>query len=223
MKPKQLILDITPPPEPTLNNFVVGRNSELIAMLRAFIANVGERFIYLWGENGSGRSHLIKGAAVSALSVGRRVEYFKPDAALEGADNLLVIADDVNKLDANAQLALFNLYNRLRASGGALLASGDVAPTHLFIRDDLKTRLAAGLVYKVHALGDDEKGAALARHAYSHGIILSSEVTDYMLRHAPRDLPSLLGMVDALDKFALATKRPITVPLLRKLIDEKPE
>ena len=60
---KQLALDIIQPPAPTLDNFVVGRNAEALSHVRAALSGVGERFIYLWGAAGSGRSHVLKAAS----------------------------------------------------------------------------------------------------------------------------------------------------------------
>ncbi len=217
---KQLVLNIAAAPAPTLDNFVSGRNLEVLTALDVFARGDGGRFIYLWGIDGSGRSHLLYAVLAAARAGGRPAQPFAASTAFEVPQDALVVADDVHQLDADAQVALFDLYNRLRSGGGALLASGDVAPAQLTVREDLKTRLAAGLVYQLHALDDDEKAAALARHAQGRGFKLTKEVTDYLLNHARRDLPSLLSLLDALDRHSLATKRAITVPLLRELLSE---
>ncbi len=47
---------------------------------------------------------------------------------------------------------------------------------------------------------------------------LPDEVVDYCLRHLRRDLPTLMATLDALDQWSLTTKRPVTVPMLRKLL-----
>ena len=215
---KQMILDIAPAPAPTLDSFVSGRNGELLVSLYA-LANGSNRdqFIYLWGEPGCGRSHLLAAVLTAARREGRAAVRFEP--GLEADDSALVVADDVHVLDANAQIALFNLHNRLRAGNGALLASGDAAPAQLRLRADLKTRLAAGLIYQVHGLNDAEKAAALRGHADERGFRLSQEVAEYLLRHAERDMPSLLALLDALDRYSLASRRAITVPLLRELLN----
>lgn len=218
---KQLVLDIMPPPAPRLDNFVPGRNAELLVALYA-LANGSsrERFIYLWGADGSGRSHLLHAVTRAARERGRTaVRFTAGGAAHDVADDALVAADDVHRLDSGAQAVLFSLHNRMRAGGGALVASGNAAPAGLALRPDLATRLAAGLVYQVHGLDDGEKSAALLRHADARGFRLSPEVAGYLLRHARRDLPSLLALLDALDRYSLESKRAVTVPLLRELLD----
>ena len=218
---KQLALDIALPAAPTLDNFVPGRNAELVVALDALANGAGnERFIYVWGAEGSGRSHLLRAVVAAARRNGRRTVWFDAQTqVIDAGDDALYAADDVHLLGAEAQIALFSLHNRIRGGNGALLASGNAAPAQLRLRADLVTRLAAGLVYQLHALGDEEKSAALQRHADARGLRLAPEVTAYLLRHARRDMPSLLALLDALDRYSLETRRAITVPLLRELLE----
>ncbi len=194
---KQLLLDIKPTAAPSLQNFVAGRNAEAVASLNAALnSNAQPRFIYLWGEKGSGKSHLLS----ACKAIGARV------------------ADDVHLLDSEAQIDLFNTYNRLKETSGTLITAGLHAPTQMGLRDDLATRLAWGLVYQLHPLNDDEKATALKQHAKERGMKLPDEVVDYCLRYLRRDLPTLMATLDALDEWSLTTHKPITVPMLRKLL-----
>ena len=200
---KQLLLDIQPVPAPTQHNFVPGRNSEALHALEIAARGQSEiRFIYLWGPPGSGKSHLLQATANLACE----------------SDTPIVTLDDVHRLDEKQQIVLFNTYNRLRESGGTLVASGEFAPTQMGLRDDLATRLAWGLVYQLHPLSDEEKAQALSSHAAERGMRLPAEVVEYCLRHLRRDLPTLMATLDALDEWSLTTKKPVTVPMLRKLL-----
>lgn len=205
---KQLLLNIQPPPPQTLANFIAGHNAEALHNLKLTLDNVAEaRFIYLWGARGSGKSHL--------LSACKRIADEK---------NLpLYIVDDVHTLDAEMQISLFNQFNQLRDSNGMLITSGIAAPAQMNLRDDLATRLAWGLVYQLHPLTDEEKAQALKIHAQERGIRLPNEVVDYCLRYLRRDLPTLMAVLDALDKWSLTEKKPVTVPMLRKLLQLKLE
>lgn len=215
---RQLALGIAEPPAPSFDNFVTGRNDELLAALHAqCLPQPVERMIYCWGETGSGRTHLLQAAAQHALAMGRRSTWFSETVTDASA---LVLVDDVERLDAAAQARLFGLYNELREGGGCLLAAGSAAPAHLPLRPDLLTRLAWGLVYQVHALTDQEKVAALERHAQARALRLPAEVSAYLLRHGRRDMRSLMATLDALDRHSLETKRPITLPLLRDLLQD---
>jgi len=99
-----------------------------------------------------------------------------------------------------------------------LVTAGLHAPTQMGLRDDLATRLAWGLVYQLHPLTDAEKAQALKQHALERGMKLPAEVIDYCLRYLRRDLPTLMAVLDALDEWSLTEKKPVTVPMLKKLI-----
>ena len=194
---RQLALPITSPPEPTLENFVTGANAELLARLRALAAGeLAESVLYLWGEPGSGRSHLLAASARSGL----------------------VVADDVERLDDEGQIALFNAINAARDAGGTVLAAGNAPPAQLALREDLKSRLAWGLVYQVKPLTDAEKALTLHGEATRRGLKLSDEVVWYLLTHVRRDLHSLIGLLDRLDRASLEQRRAVTLPLVRELI-----
>ena len=218
---KQLAFDFSIATAPTLDNFVTGCNAELVATLRGVLAGERqERFIYLWGGMGSGRTHLLEAMVTALARAGVGAAYQAGDAELP--DELrgisAVAIDDVDRLGEDAQIALFNLYNALREKGGTLIAAGSVAPAQLALRPDLVSRLAWGLVYEVHALTDAEKTRALADRAAARGFTLQPDVSQYLLTHARRDMPALLATLDALDRYSLEAKRPVTVPLLRELL-----
>lgn len=218
---KQLALKLAPPPAPCLDNFFPGRNAEVIHALQSLAAGVSaERFVYLWGARGCGRSHLLhamttalNSRGIAALCVSANEPLPAPDSAIEA-----IAVDDVERLDSRAQVAFFNLFNSLRERQGVVLSAGNAPPARLQLRPDLLTRLGWGLVYQVHALSDEDKRIALRRHAAARAFDLPDGVADYLLRHRHRDLPSLMAILDALDRYSLETKRPITLPLLRQLL-----
>ncbi len=216
---QQLLPGFALPPLPTLENFVVGRNLELLATLRALtLGNAQERFFYLWGEHGSGKSHLLQAVASTAIAQRKNAIYSQVPAQCSGFE--LVVLDDADCLDESAQIELFNVYNRLRDGTGCLLTSGTLPPAQLAVRPDLATRLGWGLVYRVHGLNDDEKTAALAAHAELRGFALPGEVSGYLLRHWRRDLPALMGVLEALDRYSMERQRAVSVPLLKELLEK---
>jgi DnaA family protein len=216
---RQLLLDISPDWQPSLDNFVVGRNLELLSALRHALAHISsERCLFVWGEPGSGKSHLLQACVRAALGNHHDAIYAQgrvPESAS------VVAVDDVERLDDAAQIGLFNLYNRMRENGGMLVVSGLKAPPYLKLRDDLRTRLGWGLVYQVHGLSEEEKAPVLAQHAQSKGYTLSPEITQYLLRHGRRDLPSLMGALDALDELSLRLHRAPSVPLLKEVLQQE--
>lgn len=212
MNSAQLALDLIQPLTPTLDNFVPGRNAETLATLRSVREGGGPQFVYLWGEAGAGCSHLLRALGGAGVSEGKPVgaPEFDPVTAL-------YCIDDVDRLDPDSQSRLFILMNEVRAHPGTrLVAAGSRPPGQLDLRDDVRSRLAWGLVYQVYPLSDVEKAQALVAHAGSRGIVLSPEVRAWMLAHLPRDMRTLVAVLDALDAYALVRQRPITVPLLRE-------
>ena len=209
----QLPLDLLNPPQPRLANFVAGRNAEALdAVNRLLAAQLPERLIYLWGAGGSGRTHL-------ALAVASEGGWpWAPEDEPQRAG--VAVVDNVAALDEAAQVALFNRINAVRADAAlGLLATGTVPPAQLQLREDLRTRLAWGLVYQLQPLSDAEKADALAAQAATRGVALSDDVLPFMLRHLPRDMRTLSHALEALDAFALARKRPLTVPLVREWLN----
>jgi DnaA family protein len=215
---QQLLLELAPPPPPTLENFSPGRNGVALKALRGALEG-GERFVFLWGPSGSGKTHLLRGFAGSAGAKGTAAYIQAANADWTRADRReLAAVDDVARLDDSGQIALFDLCNRLRASGGALAASGEAPPAQLALRPDLRSRLASGIVLQLHPLSDEEKAAALRERATERGIALDGELIRYLLTHFDRDMGTQIAALDALDRYSLQRKRPITLPLLKEAL-----
>lgn len=223
---KQLLLGIAPPAQPTLANFVPGRNIELLQTLSSVVTGrEGERLVYLWGAPGSGKTHLLKAIAAICRRSKMKVAYFecqRDTHFIEGWEADCIIVDGVDRLGADSQVGLFGLYNYIHDEGRAfMLASGPIPPAQLKMRADLVSRLAWGLVYQVHELTDEEKIKAMKSHAASRGVDVPDEVCEYLLRHTQRDLSSLVAILDALDSYSLVSQRKVTVPLVRELFEDE--
>src|SRR5207247_1698727 len=198
---QQLLIQPAPPQPPTVENLSPGKNGAALKALREALED-GERFVFLWGPSGSGNTHLLRAFSEAAAA-----------AKLEAA-----AVDDVARLGEAEQIALFDLCNRLRVSGGALAASGEAPPARLAVRADLRSRLASGIVLQLHALSDADKAAALHGHAAARGIALEGELIRYLLTHFDRDMGTQIAALDALDRYSLQRKRPITLPLLKEAL-----
>jgi DnaA family protein len=194
---RQLTLAISSPPEPSLDNFVPGRNAELLARLQELRSGrLGESVVYLWGSPGCGRTHLLRACA-------------GPNVAT---------ADDVERLDEAGAAALFSRINEAREGGSAILAAGDAPPAQLPLREDLRTRLAWGLVYQVQPLTDEDRALYLVSQAERRGMHLPDDVVRYILARARRDAASLAAILELLDRTSLERQRPLTVPLVREAL-----
>lgn len=215
---RQLLLGLRPEGVPTFDNFVAGSNGELLQRLRALRG--GEQ-VYLWGEAGSGRSHLLAAIATSLRNAGREavaLSASEVDEEPTPAHGTTLLVDDVDRISAAGQAALFRIFIAARERGWGMVLAGAVPPVQLALREDLRTRIGQMLIYEIKALSDDEKAAALHHYADQRGLPLDATVVRYLLQHGRRDLPSLLTMLDRLDEISLARQRPPTLPLLRELM-----
>ncbi len=179
-----------------------------------------DRLFYIWGDPGSGRSHLLHALCHAAPE--KRARLLVPQSPLSSfafdPEVSLYAIDDCDRLPPARQIAAFNLFNEVRADPHiAFVATGAAPPMGLTIRDDLRTRLGWGLVYRLAPLSDDEKIAALQIAARERGLALAPDVPPHLLSHFQRDMPSLKGMLDALEQFSLERQRAITLPLLREM------
>lgn len=222
---QQLVLDIFHSAPQTLHNFAGSQNSSVIKALRTH-AQPG-RAIYIWGDSGSGRSHLLNAITQNPGSL-----YIEAHNAAVAINNItsgnsvnhhLIAVDNVHKLDANGQASLFNLYNRWREAGSmphgfTIVVSGNNAPMAMPLREDLRTRLGWDLTFRLHTLSDDERIQAISKRAEDTGIKLTNEVLKWLLTYYSRDMRHLNALIDALDRYSIQRHRAITVPLLKELL-----
>ena len=207
---RQLLLEFDRAPAPTFANFVTGANAELSHALESATRGAfAERVIYVWGEKGAGKTHLLRAFAATAPDARYVAAADLDDDAMRG----VLAVDDIERLAPERQVALFNAFNERAFE--FLIVSASSSPRDVAIRRDLATRLATGLTYRVFPLTDEEKGAALAAHAKTRGFAIPDDVTSYLLTHARRDMGSLMAALDAIDRYSLETGRPVTVPLLK--------
>jgi DnaA-homolog protein len=229
----QLPLALRWPRRQRFEHFHAGANAVALAAVQALALEARAPWVYLHGANGSGRSHLLMAACQAASSAGRRVQYLPLAtlsdhvAALRGvAGSELLALDDLGVIAGKreAEHALFDLYNRARAEGSALLFAADAMPTSLGIElPDLRSRLGACTQFALKPLDDDERRAVLKAQAASRGIELDDSVLDWLFARYARDLGALLDLLDKLDVASLAAQRRITVPFLRGFLREAGE
>ncbi len=225
---KQIALDIGLASPPSFANFFAGPNEAALKHLELWAGNSLRSPVptYLWGESGSGKTHLLKAVSEALREQGASVGWL--DASLLEPPEFKeswagVILDDCHLYTAVQQQAAFNWFvNALNAADGHprwVLAAGSVPPADLALREDLRTRLGWGHVFALQALTEPERRAVLRQEADSRGVFLSDEAMDFILTRFSRDLASLMQLLDQLDAYALQTKRAITIPLIKSMLD----
>lgn len=225
---KQLALDIGLAPLPSLDNFDASGNAECLNHLRMWAAHTSRSPVptYLWGEQGSGKTHLLSGLRQALVDEGLRVGWL--DASVMQPSHFderwdAVVLDDCHLYTAEQQACAFNWFvNALSPANGVVrgvFAGGLLPPADLLLRDDLRTRLGWGHVFQLQALNESQRRDVLRRAADQRGLNLSDEVMDFMLSRFARDLSSLMQLLAHLDQYALRTKRALTVPLIKAMLE----
>ena len=223
---KQIALDIGMSRGPTLASFCAGPNDAALAHLKLWAGNPTRSPVptYLWGDAGSGKTHLLKAVPEALREQGAVVGWL--DAGMQEPPSFseswtAVLLDDVHLFTAVQQHAAFNWFVHAQTLQRAVLAAGDQPPAALRLRDDLRTRLGWGVVRELLPLADDEKPAALLAHARQRGFGLSADVIGYLLAHGRRDMPALVATLATLDRQSLANKRAITIPMLKEWLNRE--
>lgn len=218
---QQLTLGIRLRDEATFENYFSGQNKEVVYNLKKH----EEPYVFLFGDTGTGKSHLLQAACHEIGSKGLPVAYLPlaeeglMPAMLDGLENMsLIVLDDIQKIigDEAWELALFNLYNRVREKGVSLLVSSaePLAALNIMLAD-LQSRLSWGPTYRLMALTDKEKQLALQQRAKNRGLDLADDVVTYLLKRSPRDMNSLFALVEKLDKASMVEKRKLTIPFIK--------
>jgi len=226
---QQLPLGIQIKAAARFSNFVAGPNDELLDQLQLSATGGGEPFFLIWGNSGSGKSHLLQASCHRAASQGRTAAYLslqeysnlQPEL-LDGWDAYdLVCLDDMDAIAGQWQWeeAIFHLYNRIRERGSGLVVSSNSAPAHLKLcLSDLRSRLGWGLTYQLKSLDDHQRLQALQLRAQQRGCEMPDETGRYLMRRLPRDMPALFDLLDQLDEASLVAQRKLTVPFVKSVL-----
>lgn len=225
---KQIALDIGLARGPTLSNYLAGPNEAALRHLQLWSASAARAPVptYLWGDSGVGKSHLLK-AVREALREDGAVTGWMDATTLSPPDFdeswTAVLMDDVHLYTAQQQQTAFNWFVNAMTPGSGpprwVLAAGALPPADLKLREDLRTRLGWGHVFALQSLGEEGLRAVLRQQADERGVFLRDDVMDFMLSRFSRDLGSLAALLDSLDRYALQTRRAVTIPLVKAMLE----
>ncbi len=228
---KQLALDIGLAPVPTLEGFFPGPNAAPLQHLTQALIDTSARApvpTYLWGEAGSGKTHLLQAVREALREQGASVGWrdAKSKYAPPFDENWAgVLLDDVHLYTQAQQNVAFNWFiNAISPANGVprwVISTGGVPPADLPLREDLCSRLGWGHVFHLQMPGEAELRTVLRQQASARGLVLGDDVTDYMLKRFARDLGSLMALLERLDRHALRTQRALTIPLLKDMLDSE--
>ncbi len=220
---QQLPLPFAAPRKQTFANFLGAANDEVIRLLSR--PQAAFAFVWLYGDAGVGKSHLLQAALDTQRGFGRRcrVVDLSCEALPDSEDGVDVLAIDhlqAARLDVQAQRNLVAWYQALSISGGWLIVAGDASPlADDWPLPDLASRLKSAQTFQVRSLNEDEVRALLTRRARERGLMLPRAVVDYWLTRRSRAVPALLEDLERLDQAAWVEQRRLTVPFMKGVLE----
>jgi DnaA family protein len=226
----QLPLAIVFPESATFENYEAGSNAFLLKMLEEIASGRGESQLYIWGNSGLGKTHLLQSTCRAASQVNRRSCYLplsvmlqNGPGILQGLDNLDLIAlDDLDRVitEDRWQNEVFSLINHCRTASVTLVFAARVNINGLNIQlADLKSRLAWGPVFEIRELDDESKKKVLKARAGQRNLELNDDAVNYMLSRYSRSMQQLCLLLERLDKASLSAQRRLTVPFIKSVLE----
>ena len=166
--------------------------------------------LLIYGPSGSGKTHLASLFSDNIIQACELNTNFKPNFQKKTVvENLQGLVDEE---------ALLHLFNFVQEMGGDLLLTSRVLPQ--FTLPDLQSRL--NMIAKAEIMMPDENVIrAVARKAFEdRHILVDDAVLGYLSVHLTRSFPLLQQVVDCADKLSLETRRKITIPIIKQVVQE---
>jgi chromosomal replication initiator protein len=232
----QFIFDFPVVPRFGFENFVVcGGNKTAYQFAQKLASDATENLLYIYGPEGSGKTHLL-----TALSVSLGGTYFSfrdadslyhGDYRSEGPSRLAdffagskaLILDDLHLIPDHQEVRveLWELFNAFYSSGSKIALAGANPPKELpHLDGHLTSRLLWGLVARMDVSDDESRRMILKKLAEDRQMSLPDEVIDEMLLKVRRDIPSLIYALEAINRYAIATKRKVSLRLAKETLKQ---
>jgi DnaA family protein len=132
----QLTLSLDTAPAISFASFHVDEGNLMVRnAVQAFVdGKLDDSQMFVWGDAGAGKSHLLSAACDQLNRHGFRIAYLPGEivnasGALDGMElcDFLCI-DDLQRLDHAAEIDLFHCINRCRDTGARIMLAADRAP-----------------------------------------------------------------------------------------------
>ena len=219
----QLGLPISLDSKMLLDNFL--GNKQLLNFIAQLYVDKTPAEIYVYGATGLGKTHLLQGAVLRALSDQQSSMYIDchnalPEHVFESIEQLNWLSiDNVDAIHDNQHDLVFDLYNRAKQAKVTMLISGSKLPSELSVMKDLKTRLGLATIFQLQPLDDELTMSVLNNQMIDRNLSIDSKVYEYLFKYYSRDVKILLAAMDDLDKASLQVKQSITIPFVKKTLN----
>lgn len=210
----------------TFESFIVGSGNELAyAACQAIAAHPGTKYnpLFLYGGVGIGKTHLIQavGNSVLVANPNARVVYVSSEQFLQefvdavrfkkntdfadfyrGADVLIV--DDVQFIAGKEKIQeeFFHTFNALHQANKQIIISSDRPPREIpTLEERLRSRFVWGMSIDMQTPDFETRCAILQTKAHTHGINLTTDVTEYLATNVQTNIRELEGALNQLLAF----------------------
>ncbi len=196
---------------------VTDSNREAVAWLDVWPDWPGQGLV-LHGPPASGKSHLLSIWCRRSHATLLSGASLTMEQAISGTGPVAV--DDADR--CTEPRLLFHLVNQVRAAGGSLLLAASAPPAEWSAALlDLQSRLLALPKAEVQAPDDALLAGLAAKLFHDRHITVPDNVVAYMLSRLERSCAAFADAVEKLDRAAWAERRPLTLPLARKILEDK--
>ncbi len=231
----------------TFDTFVIGASNRFAHAAALAIAEAPARAynpLFIWGESGLGKTHLLHAAGNYAqrLFPGMRVKYVSTEEFTNDFINSLrddrkvafkrsyrdvdvLLVDDIQFIEGKEgiQEEFFHTFNTLHNANKQIVISSDRPPKQLAtLEDRLRTRFEWGLITDVQPPELETRIAILRKKAQMERLSVPDEVLELIASSIERNIRELEGALIRVTAFASLNRTPIDKALaeivLRDLI-----
>jgi DnaA family protein len=218
------------PDQKELHEFIWGENALLKFHLEHILEKADDKFVYIWGNTGSGKSHLLQTIChqydkkLSSIYLPLSLADTIPPSSLDNLEQQhIVTLDDIHLIRGRHdwEEAIFHLYNRIRDKKDTLLIiAGNLAPNQIALKlPDLVSRLQWGMSWQLKEPSDEIKLQIIMQSAVKKGFYIPETVGQYLLSHYSRNLNTQMEILDILDNSSLqAQRRTISIPFIKECL-----
>jgi DnaA regulatory inactivator Hda len=218
---EQIPLDLIHRPAQGREDFLVApSNQEAVSWVDQW-PNWPAPALILYGPASSGKTHLAavwKNKCNAKFLNSESLDKMEADEISNLAEHIVIDHVDPWFGDKKAETTLFHLYNIMKEEDRSLLITSRVAPSHVsFLIPDLASRLRAAPLATIHSPDDTLLCALLVKLYADRQIKINQDILNYVLPRMERSFYAAKNLVEKSDKLALSEKRPISIPLMRKV------
>lgn len=212
----------------SFSNYHAQDNQQTLTLLLEFLND--EKLCascYLWGERGTGKTHLLYASCSqipSSVYIPLLDLQLKPDVLTAIVDFRLICIDDIDAVACQSdwESHLLILLENTEKNGNLLVLAGNRPPVDLeFKSNDLVNRLQGRRVFKLSSASDQTKVGMLVDRANERGLTIEPSVAEFILRRHARDTHSLMRLFDRIAQASMESRRRITIPFIRELDEFK--